>query len=177
MATVHKTARKYDWLILPVALVYRILTVFICQTYFVPDEYWQSLEVAHKYTFGYPYVVCLFIMCLRMFTSTVYLYLMYVADSNANESLAKVTYGHVTWEWDKAIRSSIHPFMFVGVYKMLSIINLDTSEMIVSGCIVLFHFVLDSYREAFMWRESKPNIQTLTQTWTHTIAHKYRLVC
>ena len=147
MATVHKTARKYDWLILPVALVYRILTVFICQTYFVPDEYWQSLEVAHKYTFGYPYVVCLFIMCLRVFASTVYLYLMYVTDINTNQSLAKVTYGHVTWEWDKAIRSSIHPFMFVGVYKMLSIINLDTSEMIVSGHIVLFHFALNSNHE------------------------------
>ncbi|XP_067644783.1 GPI mannosyltransferase 3-like [Eurosta solidaginis] len=34
----------------------RILSVFIVQTYYVPDEYWQSLEVAHKLTFGYGYL-------------------------------------------------------------------------------------------------------------------------
>ncbi|XP_068623014.1 GPI mannosyltransferase 3 isoform X2 [Battus philenor] len=33
--------------------VVRILSVFLVQTYYVPDEYWQSLEVAHKQVFGY----------------------------------------------------------------------------------------------------------------------------
>lgn len=33
-------------------LAVRLASVFIVQTYFVPDEYWQSLEVAHKLTFG-----------------------------------------------------------------------------------------------------------------------------
>ncbi|CAK1589256.1 unnamed protein product [Parnassius mnemosyne] len=31
----------------------RILSVFLVQTWYVPDEYWQSLEVAHKQVFGY----------------------------------------------------------------------------------------------------------------------------
>lgn len=31
----------------------RLLSVFIVKTWYVPDEYWQSLEVAHKLTFGY----------------------------------------------------------------------------------------------------------------------------
>lgn len=31
----------------------RVASVFIVQTFYVPDEYWQSLEVAHKITFGY----------------------------------------------------------------------------------------------------------------------------
>lgn len=33
-------------------LAVRLASVFVVQTYFVPDEYWQSLEVAHKLTFG-----------------------------------------------------------------------------------------------------------------------------
>lgn len=32
----------------------RILNCFLVQTSFVPDEYWQSLEVAHRMVFRYP---------------------------------------------------------------------------------------------------------------------------
>lgn len=31
----------------------RILSVFLVQTWYVPDEYWQTLEVAHRQAFGY----------------------------------------------------------------------------------------------------------------------------
>ncbi|XP_050293187.1 GPI mannosyltransferase 3 [Anthonomus grandis grandis] len=31
----------------------KLLSVVVVQTYFVPDEYYQSLEVAHKFAFGY----------------------------------------------------------------------------------------------------------------------------
>lgn len=31
----------------------RIIAAFICESYFVPDEQWQSVEVAHKIVFGY----------------------------------------------------------------------------------------------------------------------------
>nr|XP_026498291.1 GPI mannosyltransferase 3 [Vanessa tameamea]XP_026498292.1 GPI mannosyltransferase 3 [Vanessa tameamea]XP_026498293.1 GPI mannosyltransferase 3 [Vanessa tameamea] len=34
-------------------LAVRILSVFLVQTWYVPDEYWQTLEVAHKHAFGY----------------------------------------------------------------------------------------------------------------------------
>lgn len=35
-------------------MVFRVLNALLCSTSFVPDEYWQSLEVAHKMVFGYP---------------------------------------------------------------------------------------------------------------------------
>ena len=34
----------------------RVVNSLIIQTYFVPDEFWQSLEVAHNTVFGYPFV-------------------------------------------------------------------------------------------------------------------------
>lgn len=34
-------------------LAVRLTSVFFVQTWYVPDEYWQSLEVAHNMVFGY----------------------------------------------------------------------------------------------------------------------------
>ncbi|KER27548.1 hypothetical protein T265_13774 [Opisthorchis viverrini] len=34
-------------------LVFRLLNALLIQTTFVPDEFWQSIEVAHKWSFGY----------------------------------------------------------------------------------------------------------------------------
>ncbi|CAH2251708.1 GPI mannosyltransferase 3 [Pararge aegeria] len=39
--------------VIAVILAVRILSVFLVQTWYVPDEYWQTLEVAHKQAFGY----------------------------------------------------------------------------------------------------------------------------
>lgn len=41
--------------IFKICLVYRLISVFAIQTFFVPDEYWQSLEVAHAAAFEYGY--------------------------------------------------------------------------------------------------------------------------
>lgn len=38
------------------ALVYRSLFLLFPQTYFQPDEFWQSLEPAHYHVFGYGYL-------------------------------------------------------------------------------------------------------------------------
>jgi phosphatidylinositol glycan class B len=35
-------------------LVFRIYNAIAIKTSFDPDEYWQSLEVAHETAFGYP---------------------------------------------------------------------------------------------------------------------------
>ena len=40
--------------ILAVLIGFRVINALVCTTAFVPDEYWQSLEVAHRMTFGYP---------------------------------------------------------------------------------------------------------------------------
>ncbi|KHJ40640.1 plasmid Maintenance Protein [Trichuris suis] len=38
------------------AIFYRALNLLLVQTWFVPDEYWQTLEPAHRLTFGYGYL-------------------------------------------------------------------------------------------------------------------------
>jgi phosphatidylinositol glycan class B len=38
------------------ALAFRSISLLFPQTYFQPDEYWQSLEVAHEYVFGYGFL-------------------------------------------------------------------------------------------------------------------------
>ena len=35
-------------------VAFRAINALIIQTSFVPDEYWQTLEVAHHMAFGYP---------------------------------------------------------------------------------------------------------------------------
>ena len=35
-------------------VVFRTVNALVCYTAFVPDEYWQALEVAHNMVFGYP---------------------------------------------------------------------------------------------------------------------------
>lgn len=37
-------------------LFVRLASIYLVQTFFVPDEYWQSLEVAHNLGFGYGYL-------------------------------------------------------------------------------------------------------------------------
>ncbi|XP_065059927.1 GPI mannosyltransferase 3-like [Rhopilema esculentum] len=41
--------------ILKYSLCLRLASVILVQSYFVPDEYWQSLEIAHLNVFGYGY--------------------------------------------------------------------------------------------------------------------------
>lgn len=35
-------------------ILFRIINAIFTKTYFNPDEYWQSVEVAHYLVFGYP---------------------------------------------------------------------------------------------------------------------------
>ncbi|XP_010278015.1 PREDICTED: GPI mannosyltransferase 3 [Nelumbo nucifera] len=35
-------------------------------------------------------------------------------------------YGHLTWEWEKGIRSYLHPLVFAFLYKILAFLHLDT---------------------------------------------------
>ncbi|KAH9620327.1 hypothetical protein KSS87_001150 [Heliosperma pusillum] len=74
--------KRIFWICLGVRMVNSLLV----QTYFNPDEHWQSLEVAHRLVFGY---------------------------------------GHLTWEWEKGIRSYLHPLLFAILYKILASLHLD----------------------------------------------------
>ncbi|XP_001600895.2 GPI mannosyltransferase 3 isoform X1 [Nasonia vitripennis] len=48
-------------------VVWRVSSVFVVQTSHVPDEYWQSLEVAHKLSFGYGYLTWEWINGIRSY--------------------------------------------------------------------------------------------------------------
>ena len=48
--------------------VFRVFNAFAVRTYFNADEFWQSLEVAHRMVFGYGYVTWEWTRGLRGFT-------------------------------------------------------------------------------------------------------------
>lgn len=48
-------------------LFVRLASIFIVQTYFVPDEYWQSLEIAHKIVFDYGYLTWEWVLGIRSY--------------------------------------------------------------------------------------------------------------
>lgn len=48
---------KSSWLGVPlIVFSLRIASIFVVRTFYEADEYWQSLEVAHKFAFGYGYL-------------------------------------------------------------------------------------------------------------------------
>ena len=44
------------WKIVLIAVTTRVLIALATQTFFQPDEYYQSLEVAHRLVFGYGHI-------------------------------------------------------------------------------------------------------------------------
>jgi phosphatidylinositol glycan class B len=61
--------------LLCVFLVTRLSSVFVVQTWFVPDEYWQSLEVSHRLSFGYGYLTWEWLEGIR---SLIYPFLFFI---------------------------------------------------------------------------------------------------
>ena len=49
-----------SWHLVGALVVFRTVNALLCYSAFVPDEYWQALEVAHNMVFGYPnpYSLC-----------------------------------------------------------------------------------------------------------------------
>lgn len=54
-------------LVFIILLAIRLTSVFLVQTFYVPDEYWQSLEVAHKITFGYGHLTWEWVQGIRSY--------------------------------------------------------------------------------------------------------------
>ena len=81
-----------DKMLLTSLVLWRAVWAVLSQTWYVPDETWQSVEVAHRVVWGR---------------------------------------GVLTWEWDKDIRSSIHPTVFIIVFKLLSLLHLDYQWLVV----------------------------------------------
>ncbi|XP_037933585.1 GPI mannosyltransferase 3 isoform X2 [Teleopsis dalmanni] len=53
--------------VLLLILAVRLASVFVVKTFYVPDEYWQSLEVAHKLAFGYGYITWEWVQGIRSY--------------------------------------------------------------------------------------------------------------
>ncbi|CAD5115662.1 DgyrCDS4617 [Dimorphilus gyrociliatus] len=47
---------KSEWTLFLGLLAFRCINALMIQTFYVPDEYWQSLEVSHNMAFGYGYL-------------------------------------------------------------------------------------------------------------------------
>lgn len=48
---------------------FRLFNAFLVRTYFDPDEYWQTLEIAHRQIFGYGAITWDWISGLRNWTA------------------------------------------------------------------------------------------------------------
>ena len=76
-----------QWLVL-----WRSLWALLSQTWYVPDETWQSVEVAHRVVWGQ---------------------------------------GHLTWESDLAIRSSLLSLPYILLFRLLALLRLDYQLVVV----------------------------------------------
>ncbi|KAI9325134.1 Alg9-like mannosyltransferase family-domain-containing protein [Obelidium mucronatum] len=68
VTTKEKHAIPRPWLTFIIILGFRIYNSLLIKTFFSPDEYWQSLEVAHEYVFGYGYLTWEWTYRVRGFT-------------------------------------------------------------------------------------------------------------
>ncbi|XP_034385354.1 GPI mannosyltransferase 3 isoform X2 [Cyclopterus lumpus] len=59
------------------SVAFRVINCFLVQTSFVPDEYWQSLEVSHRMVFDYGYVTWEWKEGLRGFTYPLFFAFIY----------------------------------------------------------------------------------------------------
>ena len=44
-------------------------------------------------------------------------------------------YGHLTWEWQRGLRSHVHPLIFAALYKILALLHLDNPWFMVLSII------------------------------------------
>lgn len=58
-------------------LLYRITNLLLNQTWFVPDEYWQSQEVAHRLAFNYGYLTWEWKVGLRSYAYPLFISIIY----------------------------------------------------------------------------------------------------
>ena len=97
---------------------FRIFDGLFVRTYFNPDEFWQSMEVAHNRAFGFV-SIAKDLCCFEAFVTI-------------NKLNKKITsYGHLTWEWKDAIRGYTHPFIFTILYQILKVLEIDSAELVV----------------------------------------------
>jgi len=103
------------WLVLLFFMSVRLSMVYIVQTCFVPDEYWQTVEVAHKMVFGYGHLTWEWTRGIRSyiypaFLATVFSVLKYFDLDSVNA----VVYGPRILQ---AVTSAVGDYCFLRWYR------------------------------------------------------------
>ncbi|KAA0715260.1 GPI mannosyltransferase 3 [Triplophysa tibetana] len=109
-------------------ILFRLVNCVLVQTSFVPDEYWQSLEISHRM-----HIHCINVLRLCW------------------TSLTILTYGYETWEWREGIRGYSYPLLFAMMYKILQLIGYDTVQLLVFVPRV-FQALLCAYADLKLYR-------------------------
>ncbi|KAI3747923.1 hypothetical protein L6452_10662 [Arctium lappa] len=100
----------------------------------------------------------IFLLCLifRM-TNSLFVQTYFNPDEHwqALEVAHRITfgYGHLTWEWTKGIRSYLHPMIFAVLYKVLSVLHLDTPLFMIKAPRLLQSF-LSAFGDLYMFKLS-----------------------
>ncbi|XP_018333456.1 GPI mannosyltransferase 3 isoform X2 [Agrilus planipennis] len=68
---------KQDAKVFLILIFIRLLSVYIVKTWFVPDEYWQSLEVAHRLVFNYGYLTWEWTLGIRSYVYPLLIAILY----------------------------------------------------------------------------------------------------
>ena len=95
-----------------ISFIARLAAWACLRTSFVPDEYWQTIEPAHKITFGYDAGL----MAIDQIHHT-------LLDANTSTST-----GDLTWEWIVGIRNTLYPMLIAGLLKMLAALDFDDTQ-------------------------------------------------
>lgn len=115
-------------------VLFRLVNCVLVQTSFVPDEYWQSLEISHRMVFKYPLSYCLLLILTHLTASSLLICcssVIYLKTYSLYKSLTILTYGYETWEWKEGIRGYSYPLLFALMYKLLQLISYDTVQLLV----------------------------------------------
>lgn len=101
-------------------LLLRVANAALTRTFFQPDEYWQSLEIAHSAVWGWGY-------------RTWEWRLNFVNAASAS-----------SWS-DGPVRSFAHPALFVPLYWVLKVLRLDGTFLMVSEPTLSRGFKVDTH--------------------------------
>ncbi|XP_002976970.2 GPI mannosyltransferase 3 [Selaginella moellendorffii] len=74
-------------------------------------------------------------------------------------------YGHLTWEWNKGLRSYLHPLMFAALYKMLAVLKLDTPWFMARSP-RLFQSLIAAAGDVYLWKLSRRAFGDRVAKWT-----------
>lgn len=98
-------------------LLLRLASVVVVQTFFVPDEFWQSLEVAHGIVYGYGYRTWEWRHCIRSYLTPAVIAALYwllkVTGLDSRQALIytpRLLQALLTWLGDEAILATVRKF-------------------------------------------------------------------